>query len=133
MLYQHLGFIQCPIRKRCPFFHNCVDSLIDDVFADKNLLNHKVGGCVGSVGGMGVGGNWKAPASAERTLNLLIVGSEHLASDLLNDIRICTGSKGEYIYENQTYYLNYRIANGDMEAFKAIDVYSSGKRVCKNL
>lgn len=117
ILFQHLGFIHCPIKEHCPFFHNCVDSLIDDVLADKNSLNHK--------GGMG-GGNWKSNMGSERTLNLLIVGSEHLASDLLNDIRICTGSKGEYIYENQTYYLNYRIANGDMEAFKAIDVYSSG-------
>lgn len=74
--------------------------------------------------------NWKSGTISgnDKTLNLLIVGSEHLASDLLNDVRMCTGTKGEYIYENQTYYLNYRIANGDMEAFKAIDVYSSGKK-----
>ncbi|XP_023168983.2 rho GTPase-activating protein 190 isoform X5 [Drosophila hydei] len=122
MLVQHLRFIHCPIRDHCPFFNNCVDNLIEEVLADKSAANHKTLG--GNVGG---GGGWKTTGNgSERTLNLLIVGSEHLASDLLNDIRICTGSKGEYIYENQTYYLNYRIANGDMEAFKAIDVYSSG-------
>ncbi|XP_017963047.1 rho GTPase-activating protein 190 isoform X10 [Drosophila navojoa] len=122
MLVQHLRFIHCPIRDHCPFFNNCVDNLIEEVLADKSATNHKMGGNVG-----GGGGGWKTTGNgSERTLNLLIVGSEHLASDLLNDIRICTGSKGEYIYENQTYYLNYRIANGDMEAFKAIDVYSSG-------
>ncbi|KAH8387849.1 hypothetical protein KR093_009865 [Drosophila rubida] len=122
MLVQHLRFIHCPIRDHCPFFNNCVDNLIEEVLSDKSAGNHK------SHAGGTVGGGWKSTAGSgsERTLNLLIVGSEHLASDLLNDIRICTGSKGEYIYENQTYYLNYRIANGDMEAFKAIDVYSSG-------
>ncbi|XP_032296315.1 rho GTPase-activating protein 190 isoform X6 [Drosophila virilis] len=120
LLVQHLRFIHCPIRDHCPFFNNCVDNLIEELLSDKSAANHK------TVGGGSVGG-WKTTGNgSERTLNLLIVGSEHLASDLLNDIRICTGSKGEYIYEKQTYYLNYRIANGDMEAFKAIDVYSSG-------
>ncbi|XP_032594517.1 rho GTPase-activating protein 190 isoform X3 [Drosophila grimshawi] len=124
MLVQHLRFIHCPIRDHCPFFNNCVDNLIEEVLSDKSVANHKP---LGGVGGGGVSGGWKTTGNgSDRTLNLLIVGSEHLASDLLNDIRICTGSKGEYIYENQTYYLNYRIANGDMEAFKAIDVYSSG-------
>ncbi|XP_034490077.1 rho GTPase-activating protein 190 isoform X2 [Drosophila innubila] len=123
MLVQHLRFIHCPIRDHCPFFNNCVDNLIEEVLSDKSAGNHKSHGG----GPVVVGGGWKTTGNgSDRTLNLLIVGSEHLASDLLNDIRICTGSKGEYIYENQTYYLNYRIANGDMEAFKAIDVYSSG-------
>lgn len=121
ILFQHLGFMHCPIRDHCPFYHSCVDNLVEEILADKSGGNLKTLGVGGVVGG---GLNWK---SSDKTLNLLIVGSEHLASDLLNDIRMCTGSKGEYIYENQTYYLNYRIANGDMEAFKAIDVYSSGK------
>ncbi|XP_030568711.1 rho GTPase-activating protein 190 isoform X1 [Drosophila novamexicana] len=121
LLVQHLRFIHCPIRDHCPFFNNCVDNLIEELLSDKSAANHK------TVGGGNVSLGWKTTGNgSERTLNLLIVGSEHLASDLLNDIRICTGSKGEYIYEKQTYYLNYRIANGDMEAFKAIDVYSSG-------
>lgn len=126
LLVQHLRFIHCPIRDHCPFFNNCVDNLIEELLSDKSAANHK------TVGGGNVSLGWKTTGNgSERTLNLLIVGSEHLASDLLNDIRICTGSKGEYIYEKQTYYLNYRIANGDMEAFKAIDVYSSGKSVAK--
>ncbi|XP_067638454.1 rho GTPase-activating protein 190 isoform X3 [Eurosta solidaginis] len=112
ILFQHLGFIHCPIREHCPFFHNCVDILVDECLADKSP-NQK-------------NSNDRKSSHNDRTLNLLIVGSEHLASDLLNDIRICTGSKGEYVYENQTYFLNYRIANGDMEAFKSIDVHSSG-------
>ncbi|XP_013102689.1 rho GTPase-activating protein 190 isoform X2 [Stomoxys calcitrans] len=118
ILFQHLGFMHCPIRDHCPFYHSCVDNFIEEILADKSAGSHKTLGSGGS-------GSWKSQGS-DKTLNLLIVGSEHLASDLLNDIRMCTGSKGEYIYENQTYYLNYRIANGDMEAFKAIDVYSSG-------
>lgn len=116
--------MHCPIRDHCPFYHSCVDNLVEEILADKTGGNLKT---LGGVGGVNVVGNvnWKNQ-TIDKTLNLLIVGSEHLASDLLNDIRMCTGTKGEYIYENQTYYLNYRIANGDMEAFKAIDVYSSG-------
>lgn len=70
---------------------------------------------------------WKSSQASESVLNLLILGAEHLASDLLNDIRISCGSDGEYIYDNQTYYLNYRIVNGDMESFKSIDFQSSGE------
>lgn len=159
ILFQHLGFIHCPIREHCPFHQNCIDNLLDELLmGDKttqttaNVTNVTT---VGSGTGSGTTtttntttlasinhknhyktsmNNWKSATISnatssgnDKTLNLLIVGSEHLASDLLNDVRMCTGSKGEYIYENQTYYLNYRIANGDMEAFKAIDVYSSGK------
>lgn len=155
ILFQHLGFMHCPIREHCPFHQNCIDNLLDELLmGDKttqtttNLTNTTT---VGSGSGTTTTttttlasinhknhyktsiNNWKSATISnttsgnDKTLNLLIVGSEHLASDLLNDVRMCTGSKGEYIYENQTYYLNYRIANGDMEAFKAIDVYSSGK------
>ncbi|XP_037941714.1 rho GTPase-activating protein 190 [Teleopsis dalmanni] len=113
ILFQHLGFIHCPIREHCPFFNNCIDNLIGEVLSNKSSLKKKSSD------------NWKSQ-NVDKTLNLLIVGSEHLASDLLNDIRMCTGLKGEYVFENQTYFLNYRIANGDMEAFKAIDVTSSG-------
>lgn len=117
--------MHCPIRDHCPFYHSCVDNLVEEILTDKTEGNLKT---LGGVGGVNVVGsvNWKNH-TIDKTLNLLIVGSEHLASDLLNDIRMCTGTKGEYVYENQTYYLNYRIANGDMEAFKSIDVYSSGK------
>ncbi|XP_055846407.1 rho GTPase-activating protein 190 isoform X23 [Episyrphus balteatus] len=112
MLFQHLGFIHCPIREHCPAFPNCMDCMIERILSSKKtstLSSNK----------------WKSP-STESILNLLIMGSEHLASDLLNDIRISSGSEGEYIYDNQTYYLNYRIVNGDMESFKSIDFQSSG-------
>ncbi|XP_055914646.1 rho GTPase-activating protein 190 isoform X10 [Eupeodes corollae] len=112
MLFQHLGFIHCPIREHCPAFPNCMDCMIERILSLKKtstLTSNK----------------WKSP-STESILNLLIMGSEHLASDLLNDIRISSGSEGEYIYDSQTYYLNYRIVNGDMESFKSIDFQSSG-------
>lgn len=156
ILFQHLGFIHCPIREHCPFHQNCIDNLLDELLMGDKTTQTQTTANVTNATTVGSGttantttlvapinhknhyktsmNNWKSATISnatstgnDKTLNLLIVGSEHLASDLLNDVRMCTGSKGEYIYENQTYYLNYRIANGDMEAFKAIDVYSSGK------
>ena len=117
MLFQHLGFVHCPIREHCPAFPNCMDALIERIMTGKK-----------SLGGM-TSNQWKSQGT-ESVLNLLIMGSEHLASDLLNDIRISCGNDGEYINDNQTYFLNYRIVNGDMESFKSIDFQSSGK--CKH-
>lgn len=72
---------------------------------------------------------WKsssAGAGGDNILNLLILGSEHLASDIINEICLNCGDDGEYIYDGQAYYLNSRIINGDMESFKNIDFQSSG-------
>ncbi|XP_037919567.1 rho GTPase-activating protein 190 isoform X4 [Hermetia illucens] len=113
MLFQHLGFVHCPIREHCPAFPNCMDALIERIMTGNKALSL-------------TSSQWKSSQASESVLNLLILGAEHLASDLLNDIRISCGSDGEYIYDNQTYYLNYRIVNGDMESFKSIDFQSSG-------
>lgn len=114
MIYQHLGFIHCPIREHCPAYPGCVDSLVEQIITSKKSSTMSSSSH-----------QWKS--QSETVLNLLIMGSEHLASDLLNDIRISCGSEGEYIYDNQTYYINYRIVNGEnIELFKSIDFQSSG-------
>lgn len=58
-------------------------------------------------------------------MNLLIMGAEHLASDLGNEVCLNCG-EGEYIYDGQTYYLTHRIVDGEMETFKRIDFQTSG-------
>ncbi|KAL5277723.1 RhoGAPp190 family protein [Megaselia abdita] len=114
MIYQHLGFIHCPIREHCPAYPGCVDSVVEQIITSKKSSTMSSSSH-----------QWKS--QCETVLNLLIMGSEHLASDLLNDIRISCGSEGEYIYDNQTYYINYRIVNGEnIELFKSIDFQSSG-------
>lgn len=35
MLFQHLGFVHCPIREHCPAFPNCMDALIERILANK--------------------------------------------------------------------------------------------------
>lgn len=35
MLFQHLGFVHCPIREHCPAFPNCMDSLIEKLLSDR--------------------------------------------------------------------------------------------------
>lgn len=35
MLFQHLGFIHCPIREHCPAFPNCVDAMIERITGAK--------------------------------------------------------------------------------------------------
>lgn len=35
MLFQHLGFIHCPIREHCPAFPNCIDAVVERVINAK--------------------------------------------------------------------------------------------------
>lgn len=122
MLFQHLGFVHCPIREHCPAFPNCIDGLIERIINAKRT--HSLSKS-----------QWKQQHSQQQqhqsnvdsTLNLLILGSENLAGDLINEICLNCGDDGEYIYEGEAYFLNSRIINGDLEStFKSVDVQSSG-------
>lgn len=35
MLFQHLGFVHCPIREHCPAYPNCMDALIERILGTK--------------------------------------------------------------------------------------------------
>lgn len=116
MLFQHLGFVHCPIREHCPAFPNCVDNMVERLISAKR--NHSLSRQ-----------QWKQSASfppGESTLNLLVLGSEQLASDMINEICLNCGDDGEYIYDGQPYYLHSRIIHGDIETFKNIDFQTSG-------
>jgi hypothetical protein len=36
ILFQHLGFVHCPIREHCPAFPNCIDAMIERILASNN-------------------------------------------------------------------------------------------------
>ena len=114
MLFQHLGFVHCPIREHCPAFPNCMDALIERVIAAKrtNSLNSRH--------------QWIPNKRNELVLNLLILGSAHLTSDIINEICLNCGDDGEYIYDGYPYYLNHKIITGEMDSFKSIDFQTSG-------
>lgn len=120
MLFQHLGFVHCPIREHCPAFPNCMDGLIERIINAKRT--HSLSKNQWKSSGLSSG----PTVIGDSALNLLILGSEHLASDIINEICLNCGDNGEYIYDGQAYYLNSRIINGDMESFKNIDFQSSG-------
>lgn len=72
---------------------------------------------------------WKQSSSfppSECTLNVLVLGAEQLASDIINEICLNCGDDGEYIYDGQPYYLHTRIIHGEHETFKNIDFQTSG-------
>lgn len=74
--------------------------------------------------------HWKQSSSfppSDCTLNVLVLGAEQLASDIINEICLNCGDDGEYIFDGQPYYLHTRIINGsDPETFKNIDFHTSG-------
>lgn len=153
MLFQHLGFVHCPIREHCPAFPNCIDGVIERIISARRThsLSKKAAAAAAAgtasrsarprwkapppppslppslahAGGGGVGGGGGGGGS-DNVLNLLILGSEHLASDVVNEICLNCGDDGEYIYDGQPYYLNQRIVNGDLDSFKQLDLAGSG-------
>ena len=71
LLFQHLGFVHCPMREHCPAFPHCTDSLVERIMAKKA---HR-------------------PPSWSRTtdnnhLNLVVLGCKELAVVLADAVRV---------------------------------------------
>lgn len=71
LLFQHLGFVHCPMREHCPAFPHCTDSLVERIMAKKA---HR-------------------PPSWSRTtdnnhLNLVVLGCKDLAEVLADAVRV---------------------------------------------
>ena len=76
LLFQHLGFITCPIREHCPAFPHCTDSLVERIVAAKKAAQ-------------GRPPSWSRTTDSNH-LNLVVLGVEELASELADQIRVCT-------------------------------------------
>ncbi|KAL1455174.1 hypothetical protein WDU94_009286 [Cyamophila willieti] len=102
MLFQHLGFVHCPIKEHCPAFPNCMDALIERILANKthrpSSWNYNSGFLLNS---------------DSNQLNLVILGIGGLADEVCNEIRgQCDDD--EYELDCQLYSLEYRIIDGDV-------------------
>ncbi|XP_059469340.1 rho GTPase-activating protein 190 isoform X7 [Neocloeon triangulifer] len=102
MLFQHLGFVHCPIREHCPAFPNCMDALIERILATKA---HRPSSWNRS-------SQWLLSADSNK-LNLVLLGIDGLAEELATEIR-AQCEDDEYEFECQTYGLDYRIIDGDV-------------------
>ena len=117
LLFQHLGFVHCPIREHCPAFPHCTDSLVERIVAkkahrppswasrapDNNLSNH---------------------------LNLVVLGDDRLAHELNNRVKsLCRNDEFEHL--NQVFSLDYRVISGDVSlpenAFRTQDFLPHGE------
>ncbi|KAI5726554.1 hypothetical protein M8J76_004669 [Diaphorina citri] len=102
MLFQHLGFVHCPIKEHCPAFPNCMDALIERILANKthrpSSWNYNSGFLLNA---------------DSNQLNLVILGIGGLADEVCNEIRgQCEDD--EYELDCQLYSLEYRIIDGDV-------------------
>lgn len=77
MLFQHLGFVHCPIREHCPAFPNCMDALIERILASKT---HRPSS-------WNRNNQWLL-SSDNNQLNLVILGVNGLADELAAKIRV---------------------------------------------
>ncbi|XP_054279717.1 rho GTPase-activating protein 190 isoform X3 [Macrosteles quadrilineatus] len=118
MLFQHLGFVHCPIREHCPAFPNCMDALIERVLSNKahrpSSWNHS--------------NQWLLNSDSNQ-LNLVILGQKGLAEELSNEIR-AQCDDDEYEIDCHLYCLEYRIIDGDVSlpqnSFQSIDFLPHG-------
>ncbi|XP_043283461.1 rho GTPase-activating protein 190 isoform X6 [Venturia canescens] len=102
MLFQHLGFVHCPIREHCPAFPNCMDALIERILGTKahrpSSWNHS--------------SQWQL-TSDNNQLNLVILGSNGLGSEFAREIKTQT-EDDEVEIDCQLYTLGYRVIDGDV-------------------
>ncbi|XP_075218370.1 rho GTPase-activating protein 190 isoform X2 [Lycorma delicatula] len=118
MLFQHLGFVHCPIREHCPAFPNCMDALIERILANKahrpSSWNHS--------------NQWLLNPDNNQ-LNLVILGVGGLAEELTNQIR-AQCEDDEYEIDCHLYGLEYRIIDGDVSlpqnSFQSADFLPHG-------
>ncbi|XP_071750033.1 rho GTPase-activating protein 190 isoform X5 [Lepeophtheirus salmonis] len=122
LLYQHLGFVHCPIREHCPAFPNCFDSCVERIVSKKATRpNSFTRG-----GNRGSGPNNILENSH---LNLLVLGIEGLANDLANHIRNQCNDN-DFEYEGHIFSLEFRTVTGDVSlpenAFRTQDFLPHG-------
>ncbi|KAJ8665241.1 hypothetical protein QAD02_006903 [Eretmocerus hayati] len=102
MLFQHLGFVHCPIREHCPAFPNCMDALIERILGTKahrpSSWNHS--------------NQWQL-SSENNQLNLVILGNCGLSEEFAREIRSHTDDD-EVEIDCQLYTLGYRVIDGDV-------------------
>ncbi|XP_076751830.1 rho GTPase-activating protein 190 isoform X3 [Xylocopa sonorina] len=102
MLFQHLGFVHCPIREHCPAYPNCMDALIERILGTKahrpSSWNHS--------------SQWQL-TSDNNQLNLVILGNNGLGEEFAREIRAET-EDDEVEIDCQLYTLGYRIIDGDV-------------------
>lgn len=118
MLFQHLGFVHCPIREHCPAFPNCMDALIERILRTRahrpSSWNHS--------------SQWRLN-SDNNQLNLVILGIDGLAEELASEIRVQC-DEDEYELDCHLYTLDYKIIDGDVSlpenSFKGTDFLPNG-------
>lgn len=118
MLFQHLGFVHCPIREHCPAFPNCMDALIERILATKA---HRPSS-------WNRNNQWLFN-SDNNQLNIVILGMNELAEELAAKIR-AQCEDDEYEIDCQLYSLDYRIISGDVSlphnSFRTVDFIPHG-------
>lgn len=118
MLFQHLGFVHCPIREHCPAFPNCMDALIERILETKA---HRPSS-------WNRNNQWLLN-SDNNQLNILILGMNELAEDMAAKIRAqCVDDEIEI--DCQLYSLDYRTISGDVSlphnSFRTVDFIPHG-------
>ncbi|XP_058840161.1 rho GTPase-activating protein 190, partial [Topomyia yanbarensis] len=113
MLFQHLGFVHCPIREHCPAFPNCIDALIERILvANQNLPNPRF-----------------AQKDGQLQLNLIVIGLDYIANDFIDKVHQHCNDNGEYIVDGQVYGLNIETINRENDSF-SFDLASKGLICC---
>lgn len=113
MLFQHLGFVHCPIREHCPAFPNCMDALIERILlANQSLPNPRF-----------------AQKDGQLQLNLIVIGLDYIANDFIDKVHQHCNDNGEYIVDGQIYGLSIETINRENDSF-SFDLASKGLICC---
>uniref|UniRef100_A0A0A9YN62 Rho GTPase-activating protein 190 n=1 Tax=Lygus hesperus TaxID=30085 RepID=A0A0A9YN62_LYGHE len=111
MLFQHLGFVHCPIREHCPAFPNCMDALIERILSNRVQSNR-----------------WSSNGSSN-LLNIVVLGTGGLGHEFASEVKVlCEDDEIEVDYH--LYSIELKIVDGDVSlpqyTFQSSDFQPNG-------
>ncbi|GBP41705.1 Rho GTPase-activating protein 190 [Eumeta japonica] len=113
MLFQHLGFVHCPMREHCPAASNCLDVILPVI------LNTRVGSLTSSGESQCHAGPPAAPwaLTVDSTqINVIILGVEGIADEFGKRLSGGCDADGRVTVDGQSYQVEQRIRTDQLNS-----------------
>ncbi|KAL0810129.1 hypothetical protein ABMA28_010927 [Loxostege sticticalis] len=128
MLFQHLGFVHCPMREHCPAGANCLDATLPVI------LNTRVGSLTSTSESQCHAGPPAAPwalTTDSNQINVIILGVEGIAGEFGKRLLAGCDSERRVSVQGQTWRVEQRVRTDDFSAdTTAIDEFAPNGYFC---
>ncbi|XP_028025613.1 rho GTPase-activating protein 190 isoform X1 [Bombyx mandarina] len=127
MLFQHLGFVHCPMREHCPAGPNCLDATLPVI------LNTRVGSLTSAGESQCLAGPPAAPwalTTDTNHINVIILGMEGVAGEFGKRLMAGCDSERRINVHGHSWRLEQRIRTDDFSETTSIDDFAPNGYFC---